>query len=382
VYAALAPGDGNATLPTGASRRLLTIFCAGFMFGFLRAPTRFLWRRDAATLARLPIEGTALFDSGWRSCRGDAVKFLLVTSPAVAAIAFANPQIAFGHVSVAAALAFAIAGAGPAACVAAGSIVVAGKTQQTNVHNRVGPTPAPPSALLGGLPGFVGAIIIALIIGLSPSLLHQDSPLSWQMVCPLIALASMAAVFYCRSQLARHLPAILREVSTLDRTYLASLEILPPSRTHSAASKLLSTSAGAILLKNGRLMSRRYPMAGIVGFLLLVLTAFLAWHPATDISWYVASQLFAAGYAAILVRRLFASPITELRLETSLGVTPKAQRSAAAAWGMCWWLMFIAVPSVLAGRATGSAMFALLAPPLAIVWAAVHQSTSAAKVRD
>jgi hypothetical protein len=321
-----------------ASHRWLITSCGGFLWMFLQAPNRYLWRPDAAILARLPISGLALFDSGWRLCAADGGRLLLMACIAGTPLIVYAPQLLLPHVAMAITLTVVVACAGPAACVTAGTLVTHPTTNT--------PSSGAPTAVLGGLPGFVGAIVIVLVIASAGSLYRADAELSWQVVCTVMSLSSLQWAWLARTVWSKHLPTVLRDVTTLDRVYLASLEIQPASRLHRAMSALLDPQSRALLHKHSQLMTRRYPMAGVVGFVLACTLLYLAWFPSDDVSWYVATIVAATTHLTVLMKRLRQIPITNNRLEQSVGFRSAQQTKAALVWGCCWWLVFIAPASV------------------------------------
>ncbi len=338
--------------------RWLVFAVAGFALAFLRAPSHFFWRSDATLLARLPIAGQVLFDSGLRRSSYDAARLALTLLCGAMPMLRTDAEATLPYLAIAASLVVLAAGAGPAACVGAGALVIHDRARQL----LAGSAPAaPPTALLGGLPGFVAALAIVAVVGSAGSLHGGSSELQWMHVAVALTIAGLGSCVVARQRWATHMPAILRDVTTLDRQQLATLQILPAAPLHRLVARLLPSASALVLDKQSRLMSRRFPMASVVGALLFVGYASLAIWPRADLSWFVTMVVVAVAYAMLLARRLASPPTALPRLEQTLGLNLPTFRAAHAAWQATWWGMFILVPGVAAAVRSGQPTLAGLA---------------------
>ena len=325
--------------------RWLVFAVAGFALTFLRAPSHFFWRSDATLLARLPIAGQVLFDSGFRRSASDALRLACTLLCGAVPILLVNASATLPYLAIAASLVILAAGAGPATCVGAGALVIHDRARQL----LAGSAPAaPPTALLGGLPGFVAALAIVAVVGCAGSLHGDASELPWMYVSAALAVTGVVSCVAARQLWAVHMPAILRDVTTLDRQQLATLQILPATPLHRGVARLLNHASALVLDKQSRLMSRRFPMASVVGALLLVGLASLAIWPRADLSWFATLVVLAVAYATLLAGRLTSAPTALPRLEHTLGLTPSTFRAAHAAWQGTWWGVFICIPGIAA----------------------------------
>jgi hypothetical protein len=325
--------------------RWLVFAIAGFALAFLRAPTHFFWRSDATLLARLPIAGQVLFDSGLRRSLRDASRYALVLACGAAPLLATNARATLPYLAIGAALVLMAAGAGPASCVGAGTLV----TQERARQLLAGSAPATaPTAVLGGLPGFVAAIAIVLVIGCAGSLDGGSAELPWPIVAAALASVGVGSAIVARQLWAVHMPAMLRDVTTLDRQQLATLQILPAAPLHRLLARAMSPAAARLLDVRSRLMSRRYPMASVAGALAFVILVAVAIWPRPDLSMFVTTVVSAAVYAVLLARRLGQEPTAVPRLERALGITAAVQHSAHTAWIQTWWWLFVGLPGGLA----------------------------------
>lgn len=334
--------------------RWLVVAIAGFALAFLRAPTHFFWRSDATLLARLPIAGHVLFDSGLRRSLLDASRYALVLIGGAAPLLATDAHATLPYLAIGAALVAMAAGAGPAACVGAGTLVTQDRARQL----LAGSAPATaPTAVLGGLPGFVAAIAIVLVIGCAGSLDGGSAELPWPLVAAALASVGVGSALVARQAWAVHMPAMLRDVTTLDRQQLATLQILPAAPLHRLLAPAMTPAAARLLDVRSRLMSRRYPMASVAGALAFVILLVLAIWPRVDLSLFVTTVVSSAVYAVMLARRLRQAPTAVPRLERALGITDDVQRSAHTAWVQTWWWLFVGVPGgIAAARANQPAI--------------------------
>ncbi len=335
--------------------RWLVFAVAGFALAFLRAPSHFFWRSDATLLARLPIAGHVLFDSGLRRSGVDAARLAVTLLCGAVPMLLADAGASLPYLAIAASLVVLAAGAGPATCVGAGALVIHDRAQQL----LAGSAPAtPPTALLGGLPGFIAALAIVAVIGCAGSLHGGSSELPWIPVSAALAVAGISSCIAARHLWAIHMPAILRDVTTLDRQQLATLQILPATPLHRMVAHVLSRPSALVLDKQSRLMSRRYPMASVVGAILFAGLASLAIWPRTDLSWFGTLAVAAVVYAIMLSRRLVSSPTALPRLEQTLALNIRSFQAAHAAWQGTWVGLFIIVPGTVAALRSGQPSFA------------------------
>ncbi len=335
--------------------RWLVFAVAGFALAFLRAPSHFFWRNDATLLARLPIAGRVLFDSGLRRSGFDAARLAITLVLGAVPMLLANTAATLPYLAIAASLVVLAAGAGPATCVGAGALVIHDRARQI----LAGSAPATPAtALLGGLPGFVAALAIVAVVGCAGSLRGGASELPWIPVSAALAVAGIASCVAARQLWAIHMPAILRDVTTLDRQQLATLQILPATPLHRVVARLLSKASALVLDKQSRLMSRRYPMASVVGAILFAGLASLAVWPRPDLSWFGTLAVTGGVYALVLSRRLRSPPTALPRLEPTLSLNIGAFQVARAAWQGIWLGLFVIVPGIGAALRSGQPMAA------------------------
>jgi hypothetical protein len=332
-----------------ASARWLSAAVALYAVAMLRVPFVLFWRGDAGLLTRLPVRGRPLFDAALRSTSSLAAQALV---PAVMAalplLRFeGGAELLIRHVAVAVAMAMAVAGFVPAVAVGAGALVVSGKAQQ--LLSSMGPElPAPPTSWLGVLPGLASAAVILAAIDLSGWLtggqpeLGQAEPLLIG-----IALVSAISAWTARQAADRVMPAMLRDVSALDRQRLAPLELTPPPSTLRAARRWLSAPSARLLDKHALLVSRRYPMAAVIGAVAFATSIITAIASPDALGVLVTTAALAMAYAWILHGRLFAPPIELPRLLASLPLSPAQVAAAGRAYVLWWWGLYVLVPAVL-----------------------------------
>jgi hypothetical protein len=308
-----------------ANRTWLVIALAAFAVAALRVPFHIYWRVDASLLARLPIAGHALVDVALVRC----VRAAVATTLAIALAAVPIARIAasaFAHdVELAATLGACAAGLVPASALAAAAIVARDPR-------------ATAGAILGALPGVTGSIAISACV-----LDHDDARV-------LVALAAVSglALAVTRVAAAAVMPAILRDVSALDRQRLAPLDIRGPTAIERAIAALLGRT-GLVYRKDARLMRRRYPLAFGLGALAFVVLAIVALaQPSSEASWIAGTSGAAAVYAFALARRLWRPPIELARLSSTLPIPPRSRAVAKLAWIAGWASVFVAIPLAFA----------------------------------
>lgn len=340
-----------ATASTSGSVRWLSAAIAIFAVAMLRVPFVLFWRSDAGLLTRLPVRGTPLFDAAMRSTLSLAAQALLPALAAVVPLAFAGPgasvELALRHAALAVALAAAVAGLVPAVAVGAGALVVSGKAQQ--LMSSMGPElPAPPTAWLGVLPGLASAAAILAAIDVAGWLTGGEAELGTaELILGGMAVASAIAVLLARSAADRVMPAMLRDVSALDRQRLAPLELTPPPSTLAAARRWLSAPSARLLDKHALLVSRRYPMAAVIGSVAFATSVITALAAPDALGVLVTTAALALSYAWLLNGRLHVAPIELPRLLSSLPFSEGHIAAAARAYVLWWWALYALVPAVL-----------------------------------
>jgi hypothetical protein len=203
-------------------------------------------------------------------------------------------------------------------------------------------------AILGAIPGAVGALIIVAAIVGSPWLLGDVLDGASGTFLVGVSVASVAALVAARTSAPRVMATILRDVSALDRQRLAALEIRPPTALERAIASLLGDAA-LPYRKDARLMRRRYPMAFALGALVFLVLAIVGLaQPASAVPWLAAVTGAAILYGAALAGRLVRPPIELPRLSSSLPISSAARRRAKLAWVVSWSLVFVVVPLAFA----------------------------------
>lgn len=366
-----------------ASHLWLAGTCAAFVVAFMRVPIQIYWRKDAALLAQLPLDGGFLFDAAIRRCVRAAIAtvivpligaapFALQSAEAVNqatrtlhAIPFAGdpvprlvPLELFGrHAAFAATFAVIAACFIPAITMWAASLVASSK-QLLHMATAIGGAPAQRKALeapgtgsagavLGAIPGFASSLAFVVLFLMSSWLVHGDPTLDAMTGFTIIAIASLVPLVVLRTKVAPHMGEILRDVSALDRQRLAFVEIHPLTAIERLVAKLVGAAA-VPYAKDARLMRRRYPMAfalGALAFLVLIIIGLV--RPA-DPTWLVATLAGALLYAIALARRLGQPPIELARLSLTLPIAAAAIRRAKLAWLVTWLFVFVAVPATFA----------------------------------
>ncbi|HEY0254112.1 MAG TPA: hypothetical protein VGC41_21435 [Kofleriaceae bacterium] len=367
---------------TSASHLWLAGTCVAFALAFMRVPFQIYWRKDAALLAQLPLDGAVLWTAAVARCIRAALATFLVPIVGAVPFALADPwrvneltrtlqampiagdpvphltplELALRHVGLAGAFVLVAAALIPAVTMWAASIVAQSK-DLLHVATAVGGAPArkqdhlrapgtgSAGAMLGAIPGFVSSVVFVLVIVMSPWVLNHDASLDPMTGFIIFAATSLVPLLAQRAGMAQRMGDILRDVSALDRQRLATLEIQPPTAIERLVMKLVG-DAGLAYSKDARLMRRRYPMAFALGALIFIVLAIIGIARPDDPTWLIATAIGAALYAIVLLRRLGQPPIELERLSSTL---PLAHlRRAKVAWLAAWVCVYVAVPGVFA----------------------------------
>ena len=337
-----------------ASNAWLAGTCIAFMIAFLRVPFHIYWRSDAALLAQLPIEGGALLAAALYRCVRAAVATTLIVAIGAAPLFDHGSELALRHLAIAGSLGISAALLLPSVALFAAQLValsaseaVATMRAATGI-DATAKAPSPNTALLGALPGFAATGVFVAIL-LLPAWLTGGVPSAPPAITlALVVGASVLAILGARAGMPRIMGQILRDVSSLDRQRLATLEIQPPTGIERMIAALIGDGALAYS-KDARLMRRRYPMAfalGALAFLVLVIIGFK--QPGDPLPWLVATLVGMTAYGIAVGGRLHHPPIELLRLSQSLPISTTARRRAKLAWITGWWTIFVIVPGLFA----------------------------------
>ncbi|MGN6106899.1 MAG: hypothetical protein ACTHU0_17460 [Kofleriaceae bacterium] len=340
--------------PLAASQAWLIAAVATFGATFLRIPFEIYGRRDAALLAQLPIEGTPLFDAALVRCVRTAA--MATAAVAIGALPLGAAEPIARHLALAGALGIAAGLLVPAVVVWTASLVALeegeGAAKVMRATGAASPTGAQvrasTTAILGAVPGAVGAILIVLVVLVSPWLTARPPHLPAPPTLAAIAIAGLVAILGARQRAARAMGQILRDVSALDRQRLATLEIRPPTALEGLIANLLG-SAALPYRKDARMMRRRYPLAfalGALAFLVLAITGLA--RPAAPEPWLGGAILAAAAYALALAGRLRRPPIELPKLSASLPISAGERARAKLGWLLGWWAIYVAAPGAFA----------------------------------
>lgn len=336
------------------SRAWLAGTCVAYMIAFLRVPFHLYWRADAALLAQLPIEGDALLLAALYRCVRAAITTTLIVALGAAPLFAHSTELALRHLAIGGTFGITAALFLPAVALFAAQMVafsaseaVAAMRAVSGVDAVVKP-PTPNTALLGALPGFASTGVFVAIL-LLPAWLTGGVPSAppW-ITLAILAGVSIISILGTRASTPRVMGRILRDVSSLDRQRLATLEI----RDITAIEKLIAALIGTAALtysKDARLMRRRYPMAfalGALAFLVLVILGIK--QPLDPLPWLVATLAGMTAYGVAVGGRLYHPPIELLRLSQSLPITEAARHRSKLAWLAGWWTIFVLVPGLFA----------------------------------
>ena len=356
--AAAAAWVAAAPSSDAGSARWLWAALGLFAIAMLRVPFVLFWRADAALLARLPIRGQPLWDAAQRATADlgaqalasallAAAPLLWLTEPGgVVAVGAQLPTLA-RHAALAGVLACATAGLVPAVAVGAGALVVSGKAEQV-LAGLGGEVQAPPTAWLGVLPGLAAALVVLLGIDVAGWLRGGQAevgPAGWLLAGTLVVsgLAALAA----RAAADRVMPAMLRDVSALDRQQLATLELGPAPASLRVLGRALTPRARLLLDKHARLISRRHPMAAVLGALVFATLAISALASRSAAVVQVPTIAVAFAYAWLLRARMEQPPIELPRLRDTLPLSAAEIRAAVRTYLLWWWGWFALLPGGL-----------------------------------
>jgi len=343
-----------------ASHAWLAGALVAFGLAFMRVPFHCYWRQDAALLAQLPIEGSALTDAALLRCLRAAAATTLATVIAAVPLVHVTTRIFVHHAAMACVLGACAGGLLPAVSLWAASLVARGSGgaraanaayalasgSPTRAVGAATGTPVSSGTVLGALPGFASAVIIVVILMAAPWLVdhvstHEVAPI----LGPLLAVC-VVTLAATRAAIPKVMGTILRDVSALDRQRLATLEIKPPTALERAVASLLG-EAGIVYRKDARLMRRRYPMAYALGALaFLVLGIVGLSRPVDPTPWLVATLTGSALYALALAGRLFRPPIELPRLSSTLPIARGT--GAKIVWTCVWLAIFVIAPAAFA----------------------------------
>jgi hypothetical protein len=343
--AAWIASSSSATAPT----RWLWVAVLAQVATMMRVPFVLYWRADASLLARLPIRGRPLFDAALWSIAAIALEALAISWLSALPLSLADhgaSALLARAVALSGALAIAAAAGIPAVAVAAGSMVVSDKAKLW-AKELGGDVAGPPTAWLGVLPGIASAGVVLVAIDVAGWLGGGaaevgDAPV----ILTGLALASLLAVAAARAVAERVVPAMLRDVSALDRQQLATIEIAPAPRTLRWVSGRASTSTRLLLDKHARLIGRRYPMSALLGFAVAATIAITALASPSSVLPAGTALLIGLVYAWLLGERMHRPPIELGRLLASLPISGAEAHRAARIYVLWWWGLFVGAPSV------------------------------------
>lgn len=331
----------GGSLPSQSTRALVWLALL-LVIAMFRTATHLWWRPNAALLLRLPLANQALVDVGWARCVRDAAAYALAATCVTAPLLQQSFGAWVAHLAVASACALVIAALAPAWTLLAGMLVV-----RPWPAALAQPSPSAAAPIIGGVPGFGSALVLLLLLALAPSLANAPALLSWQLGASALGAIAIAAGLGTRRLAAQHMRAMLRQALALDQLRLATLEIHPPGPVHRRLMRHLAARPALLLGKNARLMSRRYPMAGVLGFLALATQLInAATAGSATVMWLALAG--ASAYSIALARALGGAPVRLDRSERALGISSQAAQRAAAVWVVVWWVVWVCVPATIA----------------------------------
>jgi hypothetical protein len=204
------------------------------------------------------------------------------------------------------------------------------------------------TALLGAVPGAVGALLIFVLLLEAPWLKGESPSLPIAPTLAGVAALGLLAIAGVRKKSGAAMGRVLRDVSALDRQRLAALEIHPPTALERLFAKLSGDGALAYS-KDARLVRRRYPMAFALGGLAFVILVGVGiGRPADPLPWLTATFGALAAYGVVLGARLQRPPIELARLSASLPIAHAAIGRAKLVWVLGWWTTFSLIPGTFA----------------------------------
>ena len=273
-----------------ASHLWLAGACAAFVVAFMRVPVQIYWRKDAAMLAQLPIEGGVLFDAALRRCMRAAIATLVVPVLGAIPLALLSPEVVnkatrtldaipfagdpvprlvplelfARHAGFAIAFALIAACFIPAVTMWAATLVASSK-DLLQVATKLGGAPARETVpglasggqVLGAIPGFASSVAFVVLFMMSPWLVNREATIDANVGLIAIAIGSILPLVLLRARVAAQMGDILRDVSALDRQRLAFIEVLPLT----AIERLVAKLSGAALAysKDARLIAPALP---------------------------------------------------------------------------------------------------------------------------
>jgi hypothetical protein len=351
LLAAAATAWVAATGAPEAITRWLWAAVLAHTVAMLRVPFVLFWRADAALLCRLPIPGRPMLDAALRSIVELAAQAASISVIAAVPLALVAESPGLSGLSrpaaVTAMLSICVAALIPAVAVGAGALVVSGKARQLLTGMGAESASAPTTSWLGVLPGLASAVVVLVAINLS-GWLHGGRAEVGEATTIVLAMAGLAiaAIGVARAASDRVMPAMLRDVSALDRQQLATIEIAQAPRTLRAIGHRLSPPAWLLLEKHARMIARRFPMAPALGMVFFATIAISA--IAAPDSQHVALIAIAAAavYSWLLRGRINRAPVELVRLRDSLPFSPLDIRAASAVYVLWWWCLFVIAPGL------------------------------------
>ncbi len=346
--------EGARALP--GTTLVVAVLLAAFVPAMFGAPYRMFWRRDAALLARLPVDGRALWYVAVARAARAAGRSAVVVAPTLGLIAAVDVTTAARAAALAATMAVAAIALVPAVCLAAADLVATGKARGLAAAVSGGEVALPTTTWLGGLPATaIAGVVLAAIYG--APWLGDGGGLAGPIGMGVVVGGALAAGAWATAAAARVYPLAMREVAALDRQIHAHLEIHPPTALERVVRDRLGPAA-PIHDRLARLVRRRYPLvvfAGAAGGATLIVVGLAA--PAELVAWLGVTAA-ALGFLAGWLSRALARPPLELpRLTATLPVTAASVAAARTAYVATWVALFLAAPAAIAA--------ALSARPLA-----------------
>jgi hypothetical protein len=319
--------------PGSASQLWIAVGIVGFASVVFGAPFRMFWRRDSAFLARLPLDGGALYRLALiRSARAAIHIAIPVVMGAAAFGPLSHWDVAIRHLALAGAAAAGAAMLGPAVALFAGAIVASDRALQLVQSIGGGEVGAPKTAWLGIFPGIAAAAVAAALMA-GARWVAGDSMTA--IGAPGVLFGALvggpAAILGASLPTARTMMTdAVREVAALDYERLAHIEITRPSLLERAWERAaVPAAARAVFEKDAKLSRRRYPGPYFLSFAgVAALWIVAAARPDNLTAWTAAIVGFLAVYTVIMARRLAIEPVEHPRFLRTL---PIASASVAAA---------------------------------------------------
>jgi hypothetical protein len=318
------PADGVAT----ASRWWIAAVLTGNAVVVFGAPYRLFWRRDAAFLSRLAIDGRALYHVAlMRGVRSG----LRVWVPCAAAALLFGPlaswSLALRHVALAGLGSAAAVALGSASALFAGAMVASARALQLIESMAGTEIAAPKTTWLGLFPGLAATAVGAGLLAGAPWAAGAKATAIGPMagLAAGLAGAALVALLASLALAPAHMADAVREVSALDRERLAHIELTRPSALERAWLRwAVPAPAWGMFIKDACLARRRYPAPyflfamGVLG-----LWTVAAVRPSATVQWAAALASLLAIYAVIMARRLAIAPVEQVRLLATLAICPR-----------------------------------------------------------